>query len=347
MRLTLKVVALAGASVLALSFNYGAAWAQDSITVASWGGSFQDAERAAFFEPAAETLGITIKEATTNGIADLRAQVQSGNPTWDVVELGSSSCVQAVKENLVVPLNFDIVNTDGLPDEVVGEHWVGIIFFANVIAWNTKTVQGEPPSTWADFWDTEKYPGARTMYAKPYYNLEAAMLADGVPPEEVYPIDVDRAFDKLAEIRDEVAVWWRSGAQSAQLVKDGEVDYALIWNGRVGTVIEDGAPADFTFNQAILDFDCLVVPKGSDNVELAMKAINEFISPEKQAQLPLHINYGPVNNKAFELGVISEKMAMTLPSSPKNREKSVIYDPEFWVGRMNELQERFDFFVQQ
>jgi len=327
----------------ALLVGAGGASAQD-ITVVSWGGSFQEAERNAFFDPAAKALGITIKEDTTNGLQDVRAQVQSGNPTWDVTELGSNSCVQLKEEGMLEPLDYDVINTDGVPDNLVDSHWVGIIFFSTVLGYSTEAFP-EGPKNWAEFFDTEKFPGARSMYRKPYYNLEIALMADGVPRDQVYPLDVDRAFAKLATIKDDVAVWWKSGAQSAQLVKDGEVELIAAWNGRIGNAVKDGAKAAIQWEGALLDFDCLVVPKGAPNKEMAMKAINEFLKPENQAMLPKYINYGPVNLKAFDTGLIDADIAEQLPSSPKNVARSLILDPYWWNGRYDELQERFDFFI--
>ncbi|MEQ8651338.1 MAG: ABC transporter substrate-binding protein [Kiloniellales bacterium] len=322
----------------------GAATADDSITVASWGGSFQEAERKAFFEPAAKTLGITIKEDTTNGLQDVRAQVQSGSPTWDVTELGSNSCVQLKEEGMLEPLDYSVIDTDGIPANLVNSHWIGIIFYSTVLGYSTEAYK-EAPKSWADFFDTEKFPGARSMYRKPYNVLEIALMADGVPRDKVYPIDVDRAFKKLETIKDDVAVWWKSGAQSAQLVKDGEVEMIAVWNGRIGNAIKDGAQAAMAWDGAVLDFDCLVVPKGAPNKELAMKAINEFLNPVNQANLPKYINYGPVNLKAFDTGLIDKDIAEGLPSSPSKVAQSLIFNPTWWNGKYDELQERFDLFI--
>ena len=328
--------ALAGWSTPAL--------AADSITVASWGGSFQEAERKAFFEPAAKALGIVIKEDTTNGIQDVRAQVQSGSPTWDVTELGSNSCVQLKEEGMLEPLDYSIIDTDGIPDNLIDSHWIGIIFYSTVLGYSTEAYK-EAPKSWADFFDAGTFPGARSMYSKPYGVLEIALMADGVPRDKVYPIDVERAFGKLETLKDDIAVWWKSGAQSAQLVKDGEVEMISVWNGRIGNAIKDGAKAAIVWDDALLDFDCLVVPKGAPNKELAMQAINEFLNPVNQANLPKYINYGPVNLKAFDTGLIPPDVADALPSSPKIVAKSLIFSPDWWNGKYDRLQERFDLFI--
>jgi len=346
-----RTMGLVGLAALASAFAPGVQ-AQDSITFASWGGAFQEAERKAFLDPAEEALGIVIKEDTTNGIADVRAQVMANAVKWDVTEQGSNTCAQLKEEGHVEPLDYSVIDTDGIDPSLVDSHWVGIIYYSTIIGWNTRKFGENGPQSWADFWDVEKFPGARSLYAKPYYNLEAALMADGVPQDKVYEVLItkegeDRAFAKLRELKPHVAVWWKSGAQSAQLIKDGEVDMIGIWNGRISTVIKDGADAAFTFNQGVLDYDCLVVPKGAPNKALAMKAINEFLKAENQAKLPKHIAYGPVNLKAFETGLIDAEAAAAINSAPHHVKVQVILNPDYYVGRIDALVERFDALIQE
>jgi putative spermidine/putrescine transport system substrate-binding protein len=322
-------------------------WAEGELTVVSWGGALQEAERKAWFEPVAQELGITVKEDTVNGIADVRAQVQSGSVTWDLVELGSNSCVKLAEEGNVEKLDLSMIDTGNIDPGFVNDYWVGNLVFSTVLAWNTKTYGDKQPETWADMWDVETFPGGRSMYRKPYYNLEAALMAAGVDPKNLYPLDVDLAFEQLEKIRPHVVTWWPSGAASAQLIRDGEVDMLNIWNGRVQAAIADGAEANLTFNQQLLDFDCMVIPKGAPNKELAMKVLAKFLTAEYQARLPLHINYGPVNAKAFESKEITPEMAAALPSSPENAAKAALFDPIWWSANMDELQQRFDLFVQE
>lgn len=67
-----------------------AALAQDNtITVSSWGGSYQEAQGKAFFRPTEEALGIVIREDTTNGLQDVRLQVQGNAVVWDITQLGA------------------------------------------------------------------------------------------------------------------------------------------------------------------------------------------------------------------------------------------------------------------
>ena len=153
--------------------------------------------------------------------------------------------------------------------------------------------------------------------------LEPALMADGVPADKVYEVlsskgGIDRAINKLRELKPHIAVFWGSGAQQAQLMKDAEVDMATGWNGRFDNAKKDGAKVGYTFNQALLDYDCFAMPKGAPNKDMAMKFLNEISKPEYQANLPFHITYGPTNKKAYDLTTAPKELIESLPSHPKN-----------------------------
>ncbi len=147
---------------------------------------------------------------------------------------------------------------------------------------------------------------------------------------------------KLDEIKPYVDVWWSSGAQSAQLMKDGEVEMSTIWNGRMDAAMADGAEGDYTYNGGIASLDCLAIPKGSQNVEVAMKVLAALVSPDLQANIPAHINYGPTNSGAFALGKITDQMASRSPSAPENLKNQVIVQANWWAENGEVLQERWD-----
>ena len=165
------------------------AGAQESITMSSWGGAFQEAERKAFFEPAAKALKITIKEDTTNGIADVRAQVQARAVKWDVTEQGSQTCSQLQVEGNVEPLDYSVIKTDGIPKSLVSTHWVGIIFYSTVIAWNTAKYGDKGPQNWAELmavWsaDVMKSSAASISMRPPLSILDAAARRPSGRPVE-------------------------------------------------------------------------------------------------------------------------------------------------------------------
>jgi putative spermidine/putrescine transport system substrate-binding protein len=342
---TAKLRALFGTVSIAGLLVAGAAQAKDTLTVVSFGGSYQDAQREAMFKPTAEALGIDIKEDTLNGLAEVRLQVRSGTVSWDVVDLGATECAIGAAEGLFEPLDYSVIKAEGIAKPMVNDEWIGIIYYSTVLSWNKKL--DKHPQTWADFWNTKDFPGSRSLRNNPQVMMELALLADGVPLDKLYPLDVDRAFEKLEEIKPHITTWWSSGAQSAQLMKDGEVDMIAIWNGRLSAAMKDGANADYTYEQGLLNADCLAIPKGSKNVELAQKAIAMFVSPEQQAALPKYINYGPVNAVAFDLDVLTPEQKAALNSSPENMKKQAVIDAQWWGENGADLQERWDSFTQQ
>ena len=332
-------------SVVAVS---SIAVAQDSVTYAGYGGAYQDAVSKGALQPVAKEMGITIKEETISSMADIKVQVEAGSVSADISEQNVNDCITGANQNLWEDLDYSIIKTDGIDPKLVHPKWVaGLTYWSTVLAYNTKKYGDNAPKTWADFWDVEKFPGTRGMWNNPYTNLEVALLADGVPPDQLYPMDVDRAFKKLHELKPHITVWWTSGAQAAQLMKDGEMEMSPMWNGRVSAVKKDGAAVDFTYNQGILALDCTVVPRGAKNKELAMKVLNRLLAPDIQANLPQYIDYGPVNQKAFETGKMSPDVARAINSSPENAKLQLTIDDFWWGENGPKVQEKWDELVQE
>jgi len=309
------------------------------ITVVSFGGSYQDGQSKALFQPAAKALGIKLKEETYTSIADLRLKVKAGAVTWDVVASGSGSAARAGAEGILEKLDYKVIDSSSFLPGLAGEYCVGGDVFSTVMAWNTKTYGTDPakgPQSWADFWDVKKFPGKRSYRKGVAGALEPALMADGVPPDKVYevlsqPGGIERAIKKIKELKPNIAVWWASGAQHAQLMKDGEVDMITGWNGRFDVVAKDGAKVAYTFNQALLDYDCFAVPKGAPNRELAMKFLAEISKPQYQAEFTKYITYGPTNKKAYDIGTISPAYAKTLPSYPDNAAKQLPINLDWYI----------------
>ncbi|MEM8842243.1 MAG: ABC transporter substrate-binding protein [Pseudomonadota bacterium] len=323
---------VAFAGVIAMT----AAASAGDLTIVSWGGSYQDAQSKAIFEPVAEKMGIPIKQDSYGGISDVRLQVQAGAVTWDIIDTGSGGGARGGAEGILEPLDYEMIDvTDFVPGTYL-DHCVGTITFSTVFAYNTETYDGEGPKTWADFWDVEKFPGERAYRSKYSGALEPALLADGVPPAEVYKVldseeGIKRAVDKIAELKPHIAVWWKSGAQHAQLIKDGEVDMSTGWNGRFDVAIGDGAKAAYSYDGALLDYDCFGIPKGAPNKDLAMKFLAEASKASYQANMPQYITYGPTNKEAYELGIIPDELAAKLPSYPANAEQQLVVNNDWYA----------------
>ena len=321
------------ALVLAAGFA-GSAVAQ--LTVVSFGGSYQDAQSKALFQPAAKAIGATAKEETYTSITAVALQVKAGAVTWDVVTSGSGGAARSGAEGMLEALDYKVIDVSNFVPGSAQPYYVCGDVFSTVMAWNTKTYGDKGPQNWADFWDVKKFPGKRSFRKGGEGVLEPALMADGVAPNKVYevlsaPGGIERAIKKIKELKPHVAVWWSSGAQHAQLMKDGEVDMITGWNGRFDVAAKDGAKVAYTFNQGLADYDCYAIPTGAPNKALAMKFLSEISKPQYQAEFTKYITYGPTNKKAYEGSAIPAAYAKTLPSHPDNQAKQLPIDQAWYI----------------
>ncbi|MGO4441103.1 ABC transporter substrate-binding protein [Rhizobium sp. RAF56] len=324
--------------------------ANETVSYASYGGAYQEGVRKAILDHLPKDHGMDVKEYTLqSGITDIRTRVKGGANEIDVAELYGGYCKQAGDEGLLEKLDFDkIPNAAGIPEKLRSDYAIGFTAYSTVIAYNKDVYKDNPPKDWADFFDTKKFPGSRAVSGySGQSNLEAALLADGVSRDKLYPLDVDKAFKKLEQLKPDISVFWDSGAQATQLATSQEVDMMTIWAARIEAAIKEGAPYAYTLNQGLVDVECLVVPKGSPNKEGAMRLINHLLDPHYQANLPDFIPYGPMNQDAFKQGLIPPEKAAKVVTSTENLAKQVFIDAPYWAGHATELQERWDKFKQQ
>ncbi len=321
-------------------------WKGKTLVFAGFGGAMQDAQRKAILEPFSRLTGATIVEDTTD-IGKLKAMVDAGAVEWTVAQQGTFEGRVLGKQGYLEPIDYSIVDRTNFFEDVAGEFDVAVIYWSLILAYRTDKFGDNPPQGWADFWDVEKFPGPRAMdkVDGPVGNLEFALLADGVPKDQVYQVlrtteGVERAFRKLDEIKPHVTVWWEAGAQPAQLLTDGEVDLAQAWNGRIDAAQRQGAPIAIQWNEGLLRTDSFIVPKGVKEKELAMDFINFATRPEVQAELSKYIPYSPTNSKAFEL--LPEDLQARLPSAPAQKEKQLLADASFWLENLDRLTEQFN-----
>ncbi|MCF6093676.1 extracellular solute-binding protein [Microaerobacter geothermalis] len=309
------------------------------LVVVSWGGAYQDAQRKAMFEPFKQETGVNLVEDSPVDIGKLKAMVKGENVQWDVVDVLGMDVPKLVSEDLLEPIDYTIVDKTDMLESAVGEYNVDIDYYSTVLSYNNENLpNGKAPESWADFFDKEKFPGTRALYKSPITTLEIALLADGVAPDQLYPLDVDRAFNKLDSIKNEI-VWWEQGAQPVQLLSDKEVVMAVAWNGRIASAAKEGQPLAFTYDDGILDSEAWVVPKGAKNKETAMKFIQFASQGKPQAELLNEIPYGPTNKKAFDF--MEESYARSLPTYPDNFDKQIILDVNWWNDNFETINDRF------
>jgi putative spermidine/putrescine transport system substrate-binding protein len=295
-RRSLVALGLSGAFALATAQAQ-----QNPLVFTSWGGTTQQAQKKSWVDPFVAASGAVVKMDGPTDYGKFKAMVESGNVMWDVVDVEGDFAAKATKDGLLEPIDFSAVPKATLDPRFTGTHHVGSFYYSFVLGFNKDNYKANSPEGWAALFDVKGFPGKRTLYkwSAPGV-LEIALLADGVPADKLYPLDLDRAFKKLDTIKSQV-VWWTGGAQSQQLLASGEAPIGMFWNGRIHAIQSTGGNVGVTWKQNLTAADVLVVPKGSKNKALAMKFLAFATSPEAQAKFASETAYAPVNTAAKAL----------------------------------------------
>lgn len=313
---------------------------QRPFTVVSWGGALQEAQREAYFQPFAKLTGKEVRDlAFTGEYAKLKAMVQSGRVEWDVVETDSDIVISGGREGLLEPIDYTVVPKDELLPGFARSHGVGVFLYSLALVWRKDRVpQGRQPSAWADMWNVSAFPGKRGFRNTPRGTLEIALLADGLSPDKLYPLDVERALHKLDEIKDQI-VWWSSGAEFEQKMVS-EFTLAAGYNGRAFNLQRAGKDIGYTFDGAILDSDWWVIPRGTPYRQLAMQFVAFACNPPGQKLLAERLAYGPVSKAATS--ELAADVQVRLPSSPANLAKQVRFNSEWWAENERAVLQRWE-----
>ena len=345
-RTTLTLTGLVLAAATAVGLTATPAQADDMVFV-SWGGAYQDSQREAYIKPFAKESGINIIEEEYSGeIAKIKAMVAAGDVTWDVVDVDFNSAVAGCDEGWLEELDYGRIGqpVDKFVPNGALDCAVGSIVYSTVFAYDADVITGNPPTTIADLFDLETWPGKRGLQRSPFVNLEWALLADGVPMDEIYDTlsteeGIARAFAKLDTIKDQV-VWWEAGAQPPQLLSDGEVVMTSAWNGRIyGAAKNEGKNFVIVWDAQGFDFDYFAIPKGSPRLDLAYQFIAYASAPENMARQSQFISYGPVHVDAIPL--IPADVLKDLPTAPENSANVLYVDSYFWADNREDLEKRF------
>ena len=320
------------------------ALAQTQLTVVNFGGANGAAQKKAYFEPFEKANGAKIVGVEYNGEqAKIKAMVESKKITWDVVEVESPDIARGCDEGLFEKLDYSKVGAKGdFTPAAVHECGIGAFVWSTVMAYDGDKLK-TGPVTWADFWDVKKFPGKRAMRKGARYNLEFALMADGVAVADVYKVlatkdGAERAFKKLSELKSNIQ-WWEAGAQPPQFLVAGDVVMTTAYNGRIDAAQREGKNLKITWTGGIYDLDYWVMPKGTPNKDAALKYIALASSPDAQAEYAKHISYGPTNTKA--LTKLDAKVLGNLPTSAANAKTALQFNVTFWADQGEALEKRF------
>ena len=353
----------------ALAIAASAAAAED-MTIVSWGGAYTNSQQKAYHDPyMAMNPGLNIinDESSAEAVAKLRAMNEAGNLTWDLVDVVPSDAMRLCDEGLAMPIDFDKVLApapDGTPATedfgalLVSECFIPQIVYSTTFGYRTDMVGDTPPSSVCDVFDLAKYPGKRSLQKRPIDNMEWALYCDGVAKDEIYNVlgtdeGVARAFAKLDTIKDSV-VWWSAGAETPQLLADGEVVMGSTFNGRLFSAIaEQNQPIGMLWDMQSFDLDGWIVPTGLSEERLArvLDYLRFATDTQRLADQSKYISYGPARASSAplvsthaELGI---EMAPHMPTDPKNAANTHIYDYEWWADNRDDLDAKFQAWLAQ
>jgi putative spermidine/putrescine transport system substrate-binding protein len=341
----------------------------DEMTIVSWGGAYSNSQIKAYHEPYAAATGITVinDESSNEAVAKLRAMNEANNITWDLVDVVASDAIRLCDEGLAMPIDHDELLApapDGTPasedfgDLIVSECFIPQIVYSTTFGYRTDKVGDTPPTDICDVFDLETYPGKRSLEKRPINNMEWALLCDGVAKEDVYDVldtdeGVNRALAKLDTIKDEV-IWWSAGAETPQLLADGEVVMGSTYNGRLFSVIEEqDQPVAMLWDAQVFDLDGWIVPTGlpEDRLNRVKHHLHFSTDTQRLADQAKYISYGPARassapmvGKHAELGI---EMGPHMPTDPENAQNTLLYNYLWWADRRDDLDARFQAWLAQ
>lgn len=347
----------------ALVMSAGAASAID-LTFVSWGGAYQKSQLKAYAEPymaANPDVNIIWDESSAEAVAKLRAMNEAGNLTWDLVDVDAADSFRLCDEGLAMEYDPDELlapaddGTSASEDfgaQIVNDCYIPQIVYSTTFGYRTDMVGETPPSNICDIFDLEAYPGKRSLEKRPINNMEWALLCDGVAKEDIYDVlatdeGQQQALAKLGTIKDQV-IWWSAGADTPQLLADGEIVMGSTYNGRLFSAIaEQNQPIGMLWDAQVFSFDGWVIPTGLPEERLA--AVKDFLKfatdTQRLADQAKYISYGPARASSAPLvgqhADLGIDMAPHMPTDPANAGNVFYYNFEFWADYRDDIDAKF------
>jgi putative spermidine/putrescine transport system substrate-binding protein len=334
-----KGAALGGVALAAPAVVTGRAVAADKeLTITSWGGDYHKSVQEVFVDPFTAETGIKVTLVDNGDMAKVKAQVLSNSVTWDIIDAPAAFATSGAKDKLWEELDASLVATTDLLEKP-NPFYMPLYLYSGGILWDSKrNPDGKHPVDFAGFYDVEKFPGRRCMRALAPETLEAALIADGVAPKDLYPLDVERAFAKLDKLKPHVSKFASSTPEQVTSVSQNEADFSYSYYNRVKGAQTGGAALDFSFQQTCNSLDFFAVPKGTKNKEAAMKFIAFCLRQDRQTAWALRGYYLPNNLKSID-EIKASPNGGFLPDLKNG--KNVVINAEWWGDNYNAVQKRY------
>jgi putative spermidine/putrescine transport system substrate-binding protein len=328
------------AAIIALSMMRGAV--AESVVFAGWGGSIQQAQREVYFDSFEKATGIKVIDVAGVSLPKIKAMVETKNVEWDVVQALGMWSKPGQAAGYWEDLDYGTIDKSGVPEFLVRPQALGNTMYGMVLAYNANGFpEGKAPKSWQDYWNLESFPGRRGMLDAPRYTLEVALLAAGSPKDELYPLDVDKAFASLDKIKSKVDVWWKQWPQAPQLLASQEIVMTLTSHTRIHDLQQkEKAPVAVSWSNSLLTVDNLSVIKGCKNRDAAMKLVNWMTRPDLQAEFARKTAIGPVSQIA--LASLDEQVKRSLPTYHYDKGDMVAVDNDWWAAHLEKMEERWN-----
>ncbi|GHE30322.1 MULTISPECIES: ABC transporter substrate-binding protein [Streptomyces] len=314
-----------------------------TVVVRDSGGSWGAALQKAIYTPFTQETGIQVKVLNLDD-APLLAQIKQGRPQCDLINNSMMSHFKYVKQDALEALDLDrvkSVKSAKIPEAQITDHAVGYGFYGQCIAYRTDAFGGRKPESWADFWDTKAFKGSRAMVHPDgdLPELEFALLADGVPMDKLYPLDVDRAFKVMTELRSNIKKFWDSGPLPGVLLSREEVTMSTVWDGRLADLQKQGVPVERQLNGTRRQFSGYAIAKGAANLDAAYKLMDFSLRAESQANIVKFFPSNPSSPVAY--GKLTEEQRNASAGAPKYYDKGFDADVEWWLKNESAVTKRW------
>jgi putative spermidine/putrescine transport system substrate-binding protein len=319
---------LAAFGVSAVVGNRSADAEVRQISMINWGGDNAKWLDKAYVAPFEKDTGFTFVTDTSGPtVGKLRTIAESGKITWDVADSVPHTAYILGKLGYLDEIDYGIVDKSAVLPAFAYQWAVADGVFSNVLTYNKQKL-GKTPTGWADMWNFTDFPGRRTLWKGFNGVLEVALMADGVPFGQVYPIDVDRALRKIKEIKKQT-IFWNTGAESQSLFRDGEVTMGSIWSTRANFVTEDTqGHVEYSFNQGVMVPGVWIVAKNNPAGKDVYQFIRSTQKPERQVEMLVGYGYGPSNPAASKL--VPEAYQKRDPLNPANLPKQLLIQSQWY-----------------
>lgn len=317
--------------------------ATKTVLVRNSGGAYGDALQKGLYEPFTKETGIAVQPVNVQ-YAQMMAQIQQGRPQFDVIDNSMFAYVKMARDNAIEELDYDRLPNSkgaGIAENLLATHALGKNYWGSVLAYRTDAFGGRKPTGWADVWDATAFPGNRSLQNPDadLPELEFALLADGVPMESLYPLDVDRAFAALDRIKPSVLKYWDTGNLPGVLLSRQEVVISTVWHGRLDELIGQGVPLAYEFSGARRQSNGWAIPKGAANVDTAYQLIDFSMRPDVQAGMARIYPNAPVVPAAFDQ--LSEAEAARLIAAPDRLASGFDLNVDWWLENEDAVTNRW------